>query len=86
MTKFKLYIIKNPNKTIIYTYHKPLIGLFKNKDPNDAQQTHWYFISSMFGVNIKYESSKKNVITDALSIMKNTKKRKNTSIYTFFEI
>jgi len=67
----KPYIIGNPIKTIIYTDHKSLIGLFKNKEPHDARQTRWCLTASMLGVEIKYESGKKNVVADALSRMKN---------------
>eukprot|EP00833_Pecoramyces_ruminatium_P016401 jgi/Orpsp1_1/1190433/evm.model.d7180000078941.1 len=69
--KLKPYIMGNPNKTIVYTDHKPLIGLFKNKEPNNARQTRWCLTVSMLGVDIRYESGKKNVVADALSRMKN---------------
>ena len=71
MNKLKSYIMGNPIKTIIYTDHKPLIGLFKNKEPNNARQTRWCLSASMLGVDIRYESGKKNVVADALSRMKN---------------
>jgi len=51
--------MENPNKTIIYTDHKPLIGLFKNKEPNNARQTRWCLKASMLGVDIQYESGLK---------------------------
>eukprot|EP00833_Pecoramyces_ruminatium_P001297 jgi/Orpsp1_1/1175329/evm.model.c7180000053428.1 len=69
--KLKPYIMGNPNKTIVYTDHKPLIGLFKNKEPNNARQTRWCLTISMLRVDIRYESGKKNVVADALSRMKN---------------
>ena len=71
LTKLKPYIIGNPIKTIIYTDHKPSIGLFKNKEPHNARQTRWCLTASMLGVEIWYESGKKNVVADALSRMKN---------------
>jgi len=37
LVKFKPYIMGNINPTIIYTDHKPLIGLFKNKEPHNAR-------------------------------------------------
>ena len=58
MTKFKSFIEGNPLPTTIYTDHKPLIGLFKNKEPLNAR----CLTASMLGINIKYESGKKNVL------------------------
>ena len=76
MTKFKSYIEGNPLPTTIYTDHKPLVGLFKNKEPLNARQTRWCLTASMLGINIKYESGKKNVLADALSRMKSKEERK----------
>ena len=59
MTKFKSYIEGNPLLTTIYTDHKPLVGLFKNKEPLNARQTRWCLTDSILGINIKYESGKK---------------------------
>jgi len=71
MKKLKAYIVGNPIQTIIYTDHKPLVGLFKRKEPNNARQTRWCLTASMLGVEIRYETGKKNVVADALSRMKN---------------
>ena len=70
ITKLKPYIMGSPFKTIVYTDHKPLIGLFKNKEPNNARQTRWCLTVSQLGVDIRYEQGKKNVVADALSRMK----------------
>jgi len=53
--------------TILYTDHKPLIGLFNNKEPNNSRQTRWVVTLSMLKVIVKYEPGKKNVVADALS-------------------
>jgi len=73
MSKLKSYIMGNPMQTIIYTDHKPLVGLFKNKEPSNARHTRWCLTANMLGVDIRYESGKKNVIADALSRMRNDK-------------
>ena len=72
LTKFKPYIMGNPNTTIIYTDHKPLMGLFNKKEPTNARQTRWCMAANLLGVEIRYESGKKNVVADALSRMKST--------------
>lgn len=65
--KFKPYITGNNYNTILYTDHRPLIGLFGNKEPNNARQTRWVLTLSMLKVDVKYEPGKKNVLADALS-------------------
>jgi len=70
ITKLKSYIMGNPHQTIIYTDHKPLLGLLKNKEPSSARHTRWCLEVSMLNVDIRYESGKKNVVADALSRMK----------------
>jgi len=67
ITKFKPYILGNKMDTIIITDHKPLLGLFQNKEPNNARQTRWCIKASMLGVKIVYEPSKNNVVADSLS-------------------
>ena len=76
LTKFKPYIMGNPHKTIIYTDHKPLVGLFNKKEPANARQTRWCMAANLLGVEIRYESGKKNVVADALSRMKSNSDKK----------
>ena len=66
----------SPFITIVDTDHKPLLGLFKNKEPNNARQTRWCLTASMLKVDIRYEQEKKNVVADALSRMKNLEEKK----------
>ena len=66
----------NPHTTIIYTDYRPLLGLFKNKEPKNARQTRWCLTASSLGVGIRYEPGKKNVLADALSRMKCEKDKK----------
>ena len=76
VTKFKSYSEGNPLPTIIYTDHRSLVGLFKNKEPLNVRQTRWCLTASMLGTNIKYESDKKNVLADAISRMKSKEDQK----------
>jgi len=73
ITKLKAYIMGNPITTIVYTDHKPLLGLFKGKEPQSARQTRLCLTVSQLGIDLRYESGKKNVIADDLSRMKNDK-------------
>ena len=66
----------NPIKTIIYTDHKPLVGLFNKKEPTSARQTRWCLAVNLLGVEIRYEPGKKNVVADALSRMKSINDKK----------
>ena len=68
--KFKPYISGNKQETLLFTDHKPLIGLFKNKETMNSRQTRWVLLLSMLKVSIIYEPGKKNVIADALSRMR----------------
>ena len=68
--KFKSYISGNKYTTLLYTDHKPLVGLFKNKETNNSRQTRWVLLLSMLNVKVLYEPGKKNVIADALSRLK----------------
>ena len=67
VTKFKSYITGNDFETILYTDHKPLVGMFKNKEPTDKQLANWVLEFSMLKVVVKYEEGRKNVLADALS-------------------
>ena len=67
--KFKSYFAGNKFETLLYTDHKPLVGLFKNKETNNARQTRWVILFSMLKIKVLYEPGKKNVIADALSRM-----------------
>jgi len=71
INKLKSYIMGNPIPTIVYTDHRPLIGLLKNKEPQTARHTRWCLTVSTLGIDLRYEPGKKNVIADALSRMKN---------------
>ena len=53
--QFKFYIEGNPYETIVYTDHKPLVGLFNNKEPNNARHACWCIDLSMLKVIVKYE-------------------------------
>jgi len=72
VNKFKSYISGSKFDTILYTDHKPLVGLFKNKEPNNSRQTRWVILLSMLNVKVMYEPGKKNVVADALSRMEST--------------
>jgi len=65
--KFKSYIAGNVFETVLYTDHKPLVGMFKNKEPTERQLTNWILEFSMLKVNVVYEEGRKNFIADALS-------------------
>ena len=56
--------------------HKPFVGLFKKKEPLNSRQTRWCLTANLFGINIKYESGKKNALADALLWMKSKEDRK----------
>jgi len=71
--KFKSYISGSKFETLLYTDHKPLISLFKNKETVNARQTRWVLLLSMLKVRVIYEPGRKNVVADALSRMKTKK-------------
>jgi len=71
--KFKSYITGNDFESILYTDHKPLVGLFKNKEPTDRQLTNWILEFSQLKIKVQYEEGKKNVIADSLSRLPRTK-------------
>ena len=70
--KFKSYIGGNPHTTLLFTDHKPLVSLFKNKETNNSRQTRWVLLLSMLKVEVIYEPGKKNVLADALSRLKSS--------------
>ncbi len=74
--KFKSYITSSKFETILYTDHKPLVGLFKDKETNNSRQTRWVLLLSMLRVKVIYEPGKKNVVADALSRLNSTKENK----------
>jgi len=74
--KLKPYIMGSPFRTIVFTDHKAYLGLFNNKEPNNARQTRWCLTESLLKVDIRYVQGKKNVVADALSRMKNNKEQK----------
>lgn len=69
--QFKYYIEGNPFETIVYTDHKPLVGLFKNKEPTNGRHARWCIDLSMLRVVVKYEPGKKNSLADSLSRLTN---------------
>jgi len=70
--EFKYYISGNKYETLLYTDHKPLIGLFSNKEPNNMRQIRWCITISMLRIKILYEPGKRNCLADALSRIKIT--------------
>jgi len=84
--KYKPYFNGNKYDTILFTDYKPLVGLFNNKEPNNARQARWVITFSMLKIIVKYKQGKKNVIADALSRLipdsKNINKEiKNTTLF-----
>ena len=75
INKLKSYIMGNPKQTIVYTDHRPLIGLLKSKEPQNSRHTRWCLTVSMLGIDLRYETGKNNVVADALSRMKNEKEK-----------
>eukprot|EP00833_Pecoramyces_ruminatium_P017519 jgi/Orpsp1_1/1191551/evm.model.d7180000086902.1 len=68
--EFKPYISGNPYETLVITDHKPLVGLFKNKEPHNMRHIRWCLTISMLRIKIIYEEGKKNSLADALSRIK----------------
>jgi len=66
----------------LFTDHKSLVGLFKNKETNNSRQTRWVLLLSMLKVKVLYEPGKKNVIADALSRLST---KENTILATITE-
>ena len=64
--KFKLFLTGNIFKTTHFTDHKPLVYIFKNKEPTSSSHVKWIKEFSTLKINVKYEDSKKNVVADAL--------------------
>jgi len=63
--EFKYYISGNKFERLLYTDHKPLIGLFKTKESDSIRHIRWCII-----IKILYEPGKRNYIADALSKIK----------------
>lgn len=76
--KFRPFILGNKTKTTLYTDHKPLLGLFNNKEPNNSRQARWIVYFSTLQVTVKYEPGKRNNLADALSRIKVSKEIINT--------
>jgi len=68
--EFKYYISGNKHETLLFTDHKPLIGLFNNKEPNNMRHMRWCITISMLRIKIMYEPGKRNYLADALSRIK----------------
>ena len=66
-TKFKAYITSSPFTTIVYTDHKPLIGILHNREPTNHRHLKWVSMISSLNLNIQYQEGRKNVLADALS-------------------
>jgi len=67
--KFKPFIIGNPSPTIVFTDHKPLVGIFNQREPSNSRHLKWVTELSILNVRVAYEEGRKNVIADALSRM-----------------
>ena len=68
--EFKYYISGNKFETLLYTDHKPLIGQFKTKEPDNIHHIRWCMTISMLWIKILYKPGKRNYLADALSIIK----------------
>jgi len=80
--KFKSYISGNKYETLSFTDHKPLVGLFKNKETNNSRQTGWVLFLSM--LKVLYEPGKKNVIADALSRLSTKINKRKYNINNYY--
>jgi len=65
--KFKPFITGNTFETILYTDHKPLAYIFKNKEPSSNRHIKWITEFSILKVKVLYEEGKRNAVADALS-------------------
>ena len=54
----------------MYTDHKPLVGLFKNKETINSRQSRWVITFSMLKIKVIYEPGKRSVLADALYRLK----------------
>ena len=75
--KFKYYISRNKFEKLLYTDHKPLVGLFNNKEPNNMRHIRWCITISMIRIKIIYHQCKKNSLVDALSRIKSNNRNIN---------
>jgi len=65
--KFKPFLTGNSFETILYTDHKPLVYIFKNKEPSSAKHVKWITEFSILKVKVLYEEGRRNAVGDALS-------------------
>ena len=65
--KFKPFLTGNSFETILYTDHKPLVYIFKNKEPSSARHVKWITEFSILKIKVLYEEGRRNVVADALS-------------------
>jgi len=78
----KITKIASSNQSINYhnvliTDHKPLVSIFKNKEPTTKRHIRWITEFSAFKVTVVFEEGKKNVIADALSRLQCENKNKD---------
>ena len=76
--KFKQFITGNSFITIVYTDHKPLVGIFNNREPTNSRHLKWVTELSILNVKVEYQEGRKNVIADALSRLETSDKPKET--------
>ena len=55
--------------TFLITNHKPLVNIFRNKEPVSRKYFHWIYMFSDLKIIIQFEEGRKNVIADTLSRM-----------------
>jgi len=68
--KFKSYISGSKFETLLFTDHKPLVGLFTNKETINSRQTRWVIMFLMLKIKVIYEPGKRNNLADALPRLK----------------
>jgi len=60
----------NKFETLLYTNHKPLMGLFSNKEPNSIRHLRRRITISTLRIKILYEPGKRNYPADPISRIK----------------